>query len=302
MGYSERPTSVVAKIYDPLLHSQVHILRYSTRLDVVDIADGEYATEASAYAELHEAAKTKPIIKDFVPRFYGTWTTMIKNTGWGKSNTRPAEDDSNGILHERPVRIILIEYIEGKSISDNIDYLSGSYRRALVPPAGDTDHDPNEEAKRLDIFARILHGLVALDHVGVIPHHHMPATKFIIEKPNSPTYVEKRKSLGKHRVVLIGFGAVEVTRCSEKGPLNDEHFPRPRHPACSQNTPQRLHGLYGWYYHEWPMNWNMFSKWVRDGNVFDAKDFTCEDEIGAIVKRLNAERGCGGQDIQKADS
>lgn len=85
---------MVAKIYDPMYYDS------SEYPDVVWYADRTYSREAAAYGYLHNSAD----VSDIVPAFHGTWTLDIDTaiTQNGRTTT-----------YTRPVRMILIEYLEG---------------------------------------------------------------------------------------------------------------------------------------------------------------------------------------------
>ncbi|KAH6689435.1 hypothetical protein F5X68DRAFT_253762 [Plectosphaerella plurivora] len=266
MGLDDRPIEVVAKIYDPLLYPKTSILAPGFRSDVVNVADAEYAREAAAHAELHEAAKTQPILHDFVPRFYGTWSTTIENEddSWGCSDTRPDDNNSNGILPDRPVRIVLMEYIKGQTIWESCRRRYEDAFPVLVP-SKKKGHDLEY---RLNIFARILRGLVALEHVGVLPLE-LWATKLMITDAAGS---DKRiQTLGKARVVLISYCRLRVTRYRSDGPHEDQNLPRPRHPSQSKYNPDELSCLAGWYPRDWLDDDQPFVDWVK--KVFRKKDF-----------------------------
>jgi hypothetical protein len=286
MGLNDRPNEVVAKIYDPLLYRKTSIIKSyvspDVRPDIVNAADREYAREAAAYAELHDAAKTQPIVNDFVPRFYGTWTTIIKNEGWGRSDTRPSDDAANGIHHERPVRIILMEYIKGETIWAACRRRHHGFPFPVLVP--DEQKGYNLEF-RLNILARILRGLVTLQHIGVLPLE-VWATNFMIANGNDQPPDNRLQALGKTRVVLINYGRLQVTRYATSGPHPDQSLPRPRHPVLSKYTLDELTCLAGWYPLEWRKNNQPFIEWVL--KVFRREDFAewTEAEVKKATTRV----------------
>jgi serine/threonine protein kinase len=122
-----KPT-LVAKIYDPLYY--VFEQREGWN-DTVWCADYNYAREARSYEELDsEFGGT------IVPKYYGSWTCDI-----------PTESFT-GLTH-RPVRLILIEHLDGPSLVD------------MQPTKLD-------EKQRHSIMGKALEALVDIEHSSVI--------------------------------------------------------------------------------------------------------------------------------------
>jgi serine/threonine protein kinase len=86
--------AMVAKIYDPLFYKP------DKHTDVFWNADKAYCSEAAAYQHLQESTA----VSDIVPVYYGSWTfdieTIVIHDGVSKIKTRP-------------IRMILIEYVQG---------------------------------------------------------------------------------------------------------------------------------------------------------------------------------------------
>lgn len=98
MGWkpSDLPSQVVAKIYDPLFYPKTETFVTIRHLDVVSLADREYAMEAAAYSELHHYQKTNRLINGFVPKFYGTWTINQTNKLFDTAGPQHAEVGAGG--------------------------------------------------------------------------------------------------------------------------------------------------------------------------------------------------------------
>jgi hypothetical protein len=111
--------SMVAKIYDPLYYEFVN--DYGYKEDVVHNAEGDYAREAAAYAELQKT----PLTRELTPAFFGTYTTDIET-----------RNESLGEKHVRHVQLILIEYLHGETML-NIDHrsLPEEFRSAILKKA-----------------------------------------------------------------------------------------------------------------------------------------------------------------------
>ncbi|KAH6673914.1 hypothetical protein F5X68DRAFT_246648 [Plectosphaerella plurivora] len=156
MGWNEGefPSKVVAKIFDPLYFpSGTTASGGETRLDVISFTDKLYAHEAASYIEIHGRRGEYPVVDESTPKFYGTFTTTHKDANSTKT---------------RQVRIVLLEYIEGTPLSD----------LCVVqhPPEDSSFLIPTEKVgtmkERLDVFARMLHCLVALEKIGVSRRTH----------------------------------------------------------------------------------------------------------------------------------
>lgn len=203
MGHRDHPTQVVAKIYDPLLFPKVHPLADWIRLDTVSCADGEYAREAAAYMELHDAS-SDPMVRDFVPRFYGTWSTIIENEGWGSSKTRPFPN--GGIHTRRPVRIILMEFFDGCPINELYYKRHDENGLEYLEAAGEVS--PQED---LNVFARILRGLTALKFHGIFPRS-FDTGNFILVEHDTSQDPSKLQRFGDERVIMINHDNNRVWR------------------------------------------------------------------------------------------
>ena len=88
--------NMVAKIYDPLYYPALDDYT-GERADVVELADRDYSREAAVYDELEDLWGT------MVPQYHGSWTFNLP---------------TNTALGIRPVRLILIELIDGVCMRD----------------------------------------------------------------------------------------------------------------------------------------------------------------------------------------
>jgi hypothetical protein len=112
---------MVAKIYDPLFYPAYRD-GYSRRSDVVMWADYDYSREAAAYNELRG-----PFEGTIIPKYYGSWTCDVTlDTPWGP--------------RKRPVRLILMEFINGVCMHDlNPDKLTEEQRANIMVKAIDAE-------------------------------------------------------------------------------------------------------------------------------------------------------------------
>jgi hypothetical protein len=136
-----------AKIYDPLYYNFQSKLGRCPQ-DCVYEADEDYIVEAWAYDFIEKRTDQAGC---FVPKYYGSWTFTLAITlgARGKSQTI-----------QRPVRLILLEHLEGASIQGS---------RAQNNPARgsltDSFHYPEEY--RLEVLARAMDGYVKLKQAGI---------------------------------------------------------------------------------------------------------------------------------------
>jgi RIO1 family len=123
-------SGLVAKIYDPLYYPTYH---HNTpiKADVVEWAERDYSREAAAYEELDGRFGGTVI-----PKYYGSWTCDI------------AVETNSGIT-QRPVRLVLMEFVEGITMLRlNVEQLS--------------------EEQRSNIMVKAIEAEVALFHHGVV--------------------------------------------------------------------------------------------------------------------------------------
>lgn len=96
-----RPFEATAKIYDPLYYNFEHSMGHYPR-DCVDEADHDYAVETYAYEILEQTGYTG----FSAPKYYGSWTFSLPIIFKGLSTLRP-------------VRLILMERLEGVTIRES---------------------------------------------------------------------------------------------------------------------------------------------------------------------------------------
>jgi serine/threonine protein kinase len=283
MGWTDShfPTKVIAKIFDPLYYPTISPYG-GERLDLVSWADKQFAHEAAAYIEIHGHRQEHPIIDDITPNFFGTFTI-----------THESPTDKYPYRF-RQVRVVLLEYIEGTSL------LSLCSRRSpdiLVP----TERAGTEE-ERLQVFARMLHGIVAMERIGVF--HEDPDPRNII-------IAENKAGTSAKRVVITDFNISRVERYTESGRHFAQDLPRPLHPRWRFGI-DGFERFGGWFPREWldyvePYRRDSddsdtdpdeeagdgpgpsFTKWAR--KTFHKDEFVLADEADEIAERQDAEAG-----------
>lgn len=228
MGHRGYPSVVVAKVFDPLYYPKS--TPWSTQTDVVSLADKAFAHEAAAYMELHHCRKKNPVINDFVPKFYGTFSTVIPRKG----------------AKGRPVRIVLMEFIEGESIVDMSDASVNKDNYVVLEPPQDVGKE-----MALLVFQKVLHGLTAMENRGVFQDD-LDSSNVIVslQKPNRKKNSKKELPSVLHRVVMVDFDRSMVTRYTQEGFHFAQLLEKPLHPAARFGL-RGLESFAGWFPVEW---------------------------------------------------
>lgn len=229
------PFQAVAKIYDALYYrfSESHA---NAPRDVVAEADGDYSCEAAAYEHLQATGQTG----SFAPAYYGSWTLKLPITSRGKSYTRP-------------VRLILIERLEGSSIRDSLIY------NGPRDEGKDAFHYPLKY--RLEILALAVDGYVRQQHSGIDQWDF--AGRNVVLAPKTPsTEPAVVAGMSLPRVVLIDYNTAVVYQLTEEGKIPLMDWPRPWNPMVYfWNLPLTDFG--GWVPHEWHDNPKFMQEWLQ---------------------------------------
>ncbi|CAN8099935.1 unnamed protein product [Discula destructiva] len=136
------PFEAVAKIYDALCYRFSHILDSVPR-DVTAEADKDYAAEAAAYTQLTSFSRADKV----TPAYYESWTFSLPIS-------------SNGTQQMRPIRLVLIEYLQGSNLL-GLQIQSS----AQIHDGPDSFHLP--ERYRLGVLAHAMDAYVRVLHCGV---------------------------------------------------------------------------------------------------------------------------------------
>ncbi|KAH7143538.1 hypothetical protein EDB81DRAFT_499635 [Dactylonectria macrodidyma] len=165
-----------AKIYDALY--------YRWPDDVTWVADEDYRREAAAYEEMQKLG----VDGELAPEYFGSWTTDVV-----------ASTDTRAL---RPVRILLMEYLQGNSMLSLID----KNQVATIPPQ-----------RRLDILK------TAIEAKSQLHLHHIWHGDFA---PRNIMLVESHPMDEMPRVVLIDFNrSIVATQPNSKIPVLQRHLP-----------------------------------------------------------------------------
>ncbi|KAH8747219.1 hypothetical protein F5883DRAFT_699736 [Diaporthe sp. PMI_573] len=195
----------VAKIFDALYYRFTHDVARRPR-DVTAQADMDYTGEVAAYKRLLSVGETGKSI----PKFYGSWTFKLPIT-------------SQGVLYQRPVRVLLIEHLEGLDLrSSRIqnDYLTyGSL---------DAFHLP--EDYRLEVLARVLHIHACSMHWGVNHGDLAGRNVMLVTDTSANLSTGNNTIITIPRVVLVDFNVSTVYSCTLMGKHPFENLARPVNP------------------------------------------------------------------------
>lgn len=138
----DEPYQAVAKIYDPMYYHFEFHSNHQPR-DTVEQADSDYSREAAAYDHLQKKNMTS-----FAPQYFGSWSFDL-----------PIRH--RGVLKSRPVRMVLIEQLDGMSTMRGMRVRNDPDPRE----ADDGFHYP--EDFRLEVLAVAMDGYVRMLHSGL---------------------------------------------------------------------------------------------------------------------------------------
>ncbi|TLS26644.1 hypothetical protein PpBr36_03992 [Pyricularia pennisetigena] len=232
----DNPTTYVAKIYDPLYYSFVdQELSFMPRSTTVQ-ADQDYCTEANVYAGVRYTS----LAGHEIPAYHGSFTFDI-----------PLDLPEPRGRYMRPVRLIIMEHIQGAKCMD--------------------DMDPNSlpESLRLSIMAQVSAARIGLTNCGV-RHNDVCERNILIRLPKNTEKGcgDERDDDASLRVVLFDFNVSSYDWLPEKGwGLDDDgeyknavlvrpqFWPKnlPRHPARVYWN--QMEATYGFWREWWPDSW-----------------------------------------------
>ncbi|CAJ2513196.1 Uu.00g013150.m01.CDS01 [Anthostomella pinea] len=227
------PYSAVAKIYDALYYPfSDYIIR--APIDVVDMADEDYSREAAAYEHL----KTRGSTGSFAPAYFGSWTLRMPITKDGKTI-------------QRPVRLILMEHLDGPSMRD-------MYARNASGPNATLDGFHLEEEYRLEVLARLMDGLSRQLHMGVAQRDVAPRNVVVVPPPAA-----RPSTKPVPRVVLVDYNksiVYERTKFGQRACQKMELPPNPMERYWDESLPD----LAGWIPHEWYRTSRLRQEWLTN--------------------------------------
>ncbi|KAK2615948.1 hypothetical protein N8I77_002669 [Diaporthe amygdali] len=136
------PFEAVAKIFDALYYRFSHSIASRPR-DVTAEADTDYAAEAAAYKLITSDGRASKI----TPAYYGSWTFNLPIL-------------SRGVQQIRPVRLVLVEHLQGSNLRGLRMQNSAQIHDGL-----DSFHLP--ENYRLEVLAHAMDAYMRVLHCGV---------------------------------------------------------------------------------------------------------------------------------------
>ncbi|KAL5908665.1 hypothetical protein ACKVWE_010306 [Pyricularia oryzae] len=249
-----KPETYVAKIYDPLYYSFVNQdLPHMPRSTPVQ-ADQDYCNEANVYAGLRYTL----LAGNEIPAYQGSFTFDI-----------PLDLPEPRGRYMRPVRLIIMEHIEGAKTMEDMD--PSSLTASL----------------RLDIMAQLYAANIALMNCGVL-HKDLCERNILVRLSKTTEKIccgeeDGDKSL---RVVLFDFNISSYDWKPEKGSdINDdgeyednvflrpEFWPKklPRHPARIYWN--KMEYTYGVWAEWWPDSWRK-AKTIAEWNAWLLEQWT----------------------------
>lgn len=234
------PFQAVAKIYDALYYRFSKSLANEPR-NVATQADEDYSREAAAYEYLQETGQTG----FFAPAYYGSWTFDLPITSRAKTQMRP-------------VRLILIERLEGTTIRGSL--LQNGPRGT----GKDAFHYPEEY--RLEVLAMVMDGYVRQLHSGIDQLDLAGRNVMLAPKGGSAEPADQGgpvvSGLPLPRVVLIDYNTAIVYRLTKNGRPPHMDWPRPCNPML-YFWDEPMNDFGGWVPHEWHDNPKFMQEWLR---------------------------------------
>lgn len=229
------PFQAVAKIYDALYYCFSHSIALRPR-DVTIQADMDYAAEVAAYQQLASVSRASEV----TPAYYGSWTFSLPFL-------------SNGVQHMRPVRLVLIEYLQGSNLR------GFEIQNSNQPHDGpDSFHLPEEY--RLEVLARAMDAYVRVLHCGIEQNDFASRNIMISsEKSDAHTY---KTGASIPRVVLTDFNTAIVHSRTRYGPSIEESLTLPVNPMQCFWTQAVAGEFPGWAPREWEASPKAMQEWL----------------------------------------
>lgn len=265
------PFIAVAKIFDPLYYPSVTDIACSP-IEVVDLADGHYSREAAAYEFLQSIGQAG----SFAPDYFGSWTFSLPISYEGQER-------------QRPVRLILIEYLAGACMRDLF----------VENAPGQIDASHLSEQYRLRTLAMLLEGVVRQHHAGLSQRDLAPRNVIVLPHPDD----ESPDDAGPERVVLIDYNISLVWELSTCGKQPFQLAELPQNPM-QQYWENSLIDFGGWTPPDWYRNPRLRQEWlVREFGGGRAVLYEpVEEELEFSAAGTSLTHGLGGAQLQRSSS
>lgn len=219
----------MAKIYDPLYYAYS---QYQSPEDVAWKADSDYSMEAAAYEYLDTVNPSQR----FAPKYYKSWTFTLPLKHLGTE-------------HQRAVRLVLMEYIEGCSMMDLFTEKLG------FPTSTDAWHLPVEY--RLEVLGRVLDAAVRQFNIGLGQEDLAPRNVMISPRPHQQSEPIPCPS----RIALIDYNQAVVYKLvkTSSGWKSPSELP---------DNPMKVFGhtaleFSGWTPPEWDQDRKRYWDWLK---------------------------------------
>lgn len=231
------PLEAVAKIYDALYYSFCHMLSSTRPRDVTCEADRDYAAEAAAYKQLSSAGRASKV----TPAYYGSWTFSLPIL-------------SDGVQQMRPVRLVLIEYLQGSNPRDfHVESI------AQLRDGADTFRLPEEY--RLEVLAHAMDAYVRALHCGVEQNDLASRNIIVCSKDTTSTDADTTGT-SIPRVVLIDFNTAIVHSLTRYGPSIEESLTLPVNPMQYFWKQSVAADFPDWAAREWESSPKSMQEWL----------------------------------------
>lgn len=231
----EPPFEAVAKIFDPLYYRFSHSIASRPR-DVAAEADKDYATEATAYEHIASSGRAGKA----TPAYYGSWTFKLPIL-------------SGSVQQMRPVRLVLIEHLQGSNlrglrIRNSADFRDGN----------DAVHFSEEY--RLEVLAQAMDAYVRVLHCGVEQNDF--AARNVILRSHGTSNTSNVTGTSIPRVALVDYNTAIVHKCTLEGESMEENLALPVNPL-QWFWKQSLSGDFlGWVPPEWEGSRKPMQEWL----------------------------------------
>lgn len=229
----------VAKIFDAMYYRFADDPAPYPR-DVTARADMDYAAEAAAYDLLASIGETGAS----APTYYGSWTFKLPIT-------------SKGVSQLRPVRLVLIEHLEGSDLPSL--RVQNSYSSCYDP---DAFHLP--EDYRLGVLAKAMDIHVRMIHRGLY-HGDLAGCNIILTPSpiNTPLTIDVNSgATAIPRVVLVDYNIATVYSYTIAGTRPWQALARPMNPMQCFWTWSAADDFEGWVPREWHNSQRLIQEWL----------------------------------------
>lgn len=257
----------VAKIYDALYYK---FLGKTTPLlsdDVVFRADRDYTSEAAAYEHLQATGQTGTS----APDYFGSWTFTL-----------PCQGPQKKV--DRPIRLILMEYLNGARMIDLF----------RVSSSGRPNAFHYQKGFRLEVMKEVLELISRLARAGIRRSGLAPQNAMLVPRPE-PHWTEAQVP----RVVFIDYHLTSIDRTVKSSEGNNLQNPEKPQSPMKTFWAKDFSFFSGWI----PTEWHIYGghrKWLVDR--FGANDMKDTYAPVDLTELQSANDGTDSDDVSETDS